>query len=59
VLTLADIPAGTALCRYFELDIERPPVPHVEAWYRRLQERAAYRAGVMISFGELYGRLDP
>ena len=59
VLTLADIPAGTALYRYFELDIERPPVPHVEAWYRRLQERAAYRAGVMISFGELYGRLDP
>src|SRR5215831_12278539 len=47
-LTLADIPAGTALYRYFELDIERPEVRHVEAWYRRLQERAAYRAGVMI-----------
>jgi glutathione S-transferase len=58
-LTLADIPAGTALYRYFELDIERPEVRHVEAWYRRLQERAAYRAGVMIPFGELYGRLDP
>jgi glutathione S-transferase len=58
-LTLADIPAGTALYRYFELEIERPPVRHVEAWYRRLQERPAYRAGVMIPFGELYGRLDP
>ena len=58
-LTLADIPAGTALYRYFELEIERPPVRHVEAWYRRLQERPAYRAGVMVPFGELCGRLDP
>ena len=58
-LTLADIPAGTALYRYFELDIERPAVPHVVAWYRRLQERPAYRRHVMLPFGELYGRLDP
>ena len=33
VPTLADIPAGTALYRYFGLDIERPAVPNVEAWY--------------------------
>jgi glutathione S-transferase len=58
-LTLADIPAGTCLYRYFELDIERPSVPNVEAWYRRLQERAAYRAHIMVPFGELSGRLDP
>jgi len=57
-LTLADIPAGTALYRYFELDIARPPVRNVEAWYRRLQERPAYREGVMVPFGELRGRLD-
>ena len=57
-LTLADIPAGTSLYRYFELDIERPPVPNVEAWYRRLQERPAYRQHVMIPFDELRGRLD-
>lgn len=55
---LADIPVGTTLYRYFELDIDRPPVPHVEAWYRRLQQRAAYREHVMIPFGDLYGRLD-
>ena len=41
-LTLADIPAGTSLYRYFGIDIERPSVPNVEAWYRRLQERPAY-----------------
>jgi glutathione S-transferase len=57
-LTLADIPAGTALYRYFELEIERPAVPNVEAWYRRLQQRDAYRQHVMIPFDELRGRLD-
>jgi glutathione S-transferase len=57
-LTLADIPAGTSLYRYFEIDIERPSVPNVEAWYRRLQERSAYREHVMVPFGELYGRLE-
>ncbi len=57
-LSLADIPAGTALYRYFELDIEHPAVPNVRAWYERLQQRPAYREHVMIPFGELRGRLD-
>jgi glutathione S-transferase len=57
-LTLAEIPAGTSLYRYFELDIEHPAVPNVEAWYRRLQERPGYRQHVMIPFDELRGRLD-
>lgn len=57
-LTLADIPAGTTLYRYFELDIERPNLPNVEAWYKRLQERPAYRKYVMVPFEELQGRLD-
>lgn len=57
-LTLADIPAGTSLFRYFELEIERPSVPNVEAWYRRLQHRRAYREHVMIPFEDLRGRLD-
>jgi glutathione S-transferase len=56
-LTLADIAAGTALYRYFELEIERPGVAHVEGWYRRLQERPAYRSAVMVPFDELRGRL--
>ena len=37
------IPAGASLYRYFRLEIERPDVPHVKAWYQRLQERPAYR----------------
>lgn len=56
-LGLADIPAGTTLYRYFELEIPRPAVPHVEAWYQRLQARPAYRRHVMRPFSELYGRL--
>lgn len=57
-LTLADILAGTSLYRYFELEIERPDVPHVRAWYQRLQERPAYCEAVMIPFEDLRGRLD-
>jgi glutathione S-transferase len=57
-LSLADIPAGTSLFRYFGLDIERPSLPHVQAWYDRLQERQAYREHVMVPFTELLGRLD-
>jgi glutathione S-transferase len=56
-LSLADIPAGTALYRYFELDIERPELPNVSAWYERLRQRPAYREHVMLPFGELRGRL--
>ena len=57
-LTLADIPAGTSLYRYYELDIERPSLPAVEAWYARLQQRPAYWEHVMVPFSELRGRLD-
>ncbi len=57
-LSLADIPAGTHLYRYFNLEIDRPDVPHVEAWYERLQQRPAYRKNVMVPFDDLYGRLE-
>ena len=56
-LSLGDIPAGTALYRYFELEIDRPRLTNVEAWYRRLQERTAYREHVMIPFEDLRGQL--
>ncbi|HEX4635896.1 MAG TPA: glutathione S-transferase family protein [Rhizomicrobium sp.] len=56
-LSLADIPLGTLLYRYYELDIERPKAAHVEAWYDRLRDRSAYREHVMVAFDELRGRL--
>jgi glutathione S-transferase len=57
-VSLADIPAGTALYRYFELEIERPALPNVERWYRTLSRRSAYREHVMVPFAELFGRLE-
>ncbi|MDX2222950.1 MAG: glutathione S-transferase [Rhodospirillaceae bacterium] len=55
-LTYADIPIAASLYRYFEMEIARPQLPHVEAWYARLQQRPAYRAHVMVSFEELRAR---
>jgi glutathione S-transferase len=56
-LTLADIPAGAMLYRWFGLEIDRPRLPNVEAWYARLQTRPAYREHVMVPFDDLKGRL--
>ncbi|MFQ5954387.1 MAG: glutathione S-transferase family protein [Kiloniellales bacterium] len=50
-LTLADIPLGSAAYRYFNLEIERPELPHMTAWYERLCERPAYQEHAMIPFG--------
>jgi glutathione S-transferase len=57
-ISLADIPTGASLYRYYEMELPRPALPNVETWYRRLQERPAYREHVMIPFDELKGRLD-
>lgn len=56
-LSYADIAAGVALYRWFSMDITRPAMPGVENWYRRLQERPAFRKTVMVSYAELVGRL--
>lgn len=55
--TMAEIPVGTTLFRYFSMDIDRPDVPNVEAWYARLCQRPAYMEHVMIPFENLFGRL--
>ncbi|HEX2593913.1 MAG TPA: glutathione S-transferase family protein [Rhizomicrobium sp.] len=57
-LTIGDIAAGAQLFRYFELEIDRPDLPNVEAWYARLTERPAYREHVMVPFDDLKGRLS-
>ncbi len=50
-LTMADIPLGAILYRYYHLNIKRPSLPNIEAWYSRLQQRGCYRLHVMIPFG--------
>jgi len=44
--TLADIPWGVHVHRWFTMDFERPEVPGLRAWYDRLLARPAYRAHV-------------
>ncbi len=56
-LSMADIPAGTLMFRYFGMEIERPAAPAVDGWRVRLEARPAYRRNVMRPFDELYGRL--
>ena len=41
--TLADIPLGVHVHRWFFFPIARPELPHLKAWYERLLQRPAYR----------------
>ena len=46
--TMADIPLGVTAYRWFSLEIERPPMPNLDAWYERLCARYPYKATVML-----------
>ena len=54
-LTLGDIPTGAFLFRYFTMDIERPPLPHLERYYNDLKQRPAYQDAVMVDYSSLRG----
>jgi glutathione S-transferase len=56
-LTIADIPGGTQLYRYYGMEEVRPEAPNVAAWYRRLGEREGYRDHVMYPYDDLFGKL--
>ncbi|MBC8717515.1 glutathione S-transferase [Ochrobactrum sp. Marseille-Q0166] len=44
---IGDIPLGCYAYAWFEFEISRPSMPHLENWYRRLAQRKAYRKAVM------------
>ena len=46
--TLADIPAGCAVTRWYNMDIERPSLPNLAAWHNRLKDRPAYQNHVIM-----------
>ena len=46
--SIGDIPVGCAVYRWYAMDVERPPLPNVTAWYERLQQRAPYQEHVMM-----------
>jgi glutathione S-transferase len=45
--SMGDVPLGPHAHRWFRLVDKRPPMPHLEAWYQRLTQRAAYRKHCM------------
>lgn len=47
-LTVADIPLGCAVYRWFALPVEHGRIANVRAWYERLTKRSAYREHVML-----------
>ncbi|MCA2013045.1 glutathione S-transferase family protein [Cereibacter sphaeroides] len=55
-LTLADIHMGNLLYRYHTLEIDRPALPAISAYYQRLCDRPAYAEHVMVSFDALRPR---
>jgi len=57
-LSCADIAAGVAMYRWVTMPIERPALPNVEAWFKRLTNRPPYRRTVCVTYAELVGRLD-
>lgn len=44
---MGDIPLGSFIYAWFEMPIERPAQPNLQAWYARLRERPAYQRAVM------------
>lgn len=49
--TMGDIPLGAVAYRYFNVEVDRPSLPNIEAWYARLCERPTYQKHVMRFFG--------
>lgn len=47
LLTMADIPLGTAVWRWYNLETVRPALANVEAWHDRLKQRAGFQQYVM------------
>jgi glutathione S-transferase len=48
--TMGDVSLGSLVYRWLELDIDRPDLPALQAWYQRLADRPAYQKTVMVSF---------
>jgi glutathione S-transferase len=57
ILTYADIVAGVSMYRWMTMEIQRPDLPHLAAWYQRLNARPAFQRAVCVSYADMVGRL--
>lgn len=55
-LTVGDIPIGTLVGRWYGIDLERPSMRHLEAWYARLCERPGFREHVLNEIESQLGK---
>jgi len=46
--SMGDIPLGCSVNRWYTLEVERPALPNLEAYYQRLQESPHYCEHVMV-----------
>ncbi len=46
-LTMADIPLGAAVWRWYNMETKRPTLANVEAWHDRLKQRPGFQKYVM------------
>ena len=46
--TIADIPVGCSVSRWYAMDVDRPSLPNLEAWHDKLKERPAYQDHVIM-----------
>ncbi len=52
-LTPGDIHLGHVLYRYFDIEIDRPDLPALKAYYQRLTQHPGYVETVMLSYDSL------
>jgi glutathione S-transferase len=46
--SMADIPLGAAVWRWYNMKVERPALANVEAWQERLEQRPGFQRYVMV-----------
>jgi glutathione S-transferase len=46
--SMADIPAGAAVHRWYALDIVHPDLPHLTRWYDTLRSKESFRQTIML-----------
>ena len=46
--TMGDIPSGAMAYRWYNMEIERPRLDALQAWYEKLQNRPSFRKHVML-----------